>query len=296
MHNHEHEHTHWVTNITSIFFVALILNIGFVIVEWIYWFHIHSLALLSDAGHNTMDILNLILSGVALWIGKVSATKRYTYGYKKWTIFSALLNSTLLVATSVYIFVEAISRIYHPVETQWATMMIIAGIGIFVNGISGILLMKGWKEDINIRSAYLHMLADALVSLWVVIAGWLILLTGYTIIDPVISIVVSFIMVWSVIGILRESFRMSFDGIPSSIDTKKIEELISSTDGVISFHHLHIWALSTTQNALTIHIVIGINSDIDILKKEIRHLLSHQNIYHSTIEIEYSECEDRNCG
>lgn len=294
-HSHSHEHSHGVSNISTAFFIALILNVWFVALELFYGFHINSLALLSDAWHNTMDILNLILSGVALWIGKFSATKKYTYGYKRWSILSALLNSILLIFTACFILYEAIIRIYHPVTIEWVTMMIIAGIGIFVNGISGLILMNWGKEDINIKSAYLHMLGDAWVSLGVVIAGGLILLTGYTIIDPIISIIVSIIMIWSVIWILRESFRMSFDGMPSSLDREDIEQCILDTAGVISFHHLHIWPLSTTENALTVHILIESEFDMVQVKKEIRHLLEHENIHHSTIEIEYHPCWKENC-
>ncbi len=296
MQHHDHpDHSHGVSSISTAFFIALVLNIWFVLLEIFYGLRIQSLALLSDAGHNTMDILNLLLSGAALWMSKMKTTRDYTYGYKRWSILSALFNSLLLILTAGYILYEAIDRIYHPVATEGVTMMLVAGVGIFVNGFSGWILMRWGKDDINIRSAYLHMLWDAGVSLGVVIAGALILFTGYTIIDPIISILVSLVMAWSVLSLLKESFRMSFDGIPSSVDIEEIEEHILGVPGIISFHHLHIWALSTTQNALTVHIVIEDGSHPDTIKKELRHILEHENIHHVTIEVELSDCGEVGC-
>ncbi len=172
-----HLHNHGISNISTAFFVAIIINILFVIIEIFFGFEIHSLALLSDAGHNTMDVLNLIFSGIALWLSRKKNTTNYTYGYKRAGIFAALINSILLIITTVFLVFEAFDRIIKPIETVGTTMMIVASIGIFVNGISGWMLMRGGEGDINVKSAYLHLLGDALVSLGVVIGGAIIYFT-----------------------------------------------------------------------------------------------------------------------
>ena len=218
-----HSHNHGINNISSAFFVAIIINIIFVIIEIFFGFQVHSLALLSDAGHNTMDLLSLIFSGIALWLSRKKNTENFTYGYKRAGIFAALLNSLLLIVTAFFLIFEAFDRIMKPVETVGTTMMIVAGVGIFINGISGWILMRGGKEDINIQSAYLHLLGDALVSLGVVVGGAIIYFTGLAIIDPMISIVVSLVMIFSVIDILKRSIRMNFDGVPTEINIEEIQ-------------------------------------------------------------------------
>ena len=290
-----HDHAHPVSNISTAFFIAITINIIFVGIETFFGIKIHSLALLSDAGHNAMDVLNLILSGIALWLSKKQTTPTYSYGYKRGSIFAAFVNSILLVMTALYLIMEAFGRMMHPVETVGSTMMIVASIGIFVNGISGWLLMRWGEEDINIKSAYMHLLGDALVSLGVVIWGAIIYFTGYTIVDPIISIIVSIVMIVSVIGILRKSIRMNFDGVPMNMDIEEIKNELIEIDGVIDIHHIHIWSLSTTQNALTAHIVIKEWVNEKKIKEIIRHHLEDENIHHTTLETEYEKCDNEKC-
>jgi len=301
-HNHhdhsshsDHNHSHEVSNISTAFFIAIAVNIIFVGIEVFFGIQVHSLALLSDAGHNAMDVLNLILSGIALWLSKKRNTITYTYGYKRASIFSAFINSVLLVVTALYLIFEAINRMFVPVETVWSTMMIVASIGILVNGISGWLLMRWGSEDINIKSAYLHLLWDALVSLGVVIGGAIIYFTGYTIVDPIISIIVSMVMIMSVINLLKQSIRMNFDGVPMNTDVEEITEELREIDGIIDIHHIHIWSLSTTENALTAHIVLEQWVNEKEIKDTIRHHLEDENIHHTTLETEYEKCSNENC-
>lgn len=299
-HSHTHsdhgsDHSHEVSHISSAFFIAIIINLLFVIVEVFFGLQIHSLALLSDAGHNAMDVLNLILSGIALWLSKKKNTPSYTYGYKRASVFAALFNSILLIITAFFLIFEAFDRMMKPVETVGSTMMIVAWIGIFINGISGWILMRKGEEDINIKSAYLHLLGDALISFGVVIAGALIYFTGYTLIDPIISIVVSLVMILSVVGILKKSIRMNFDGVPHEINIEEMKRYISKIEWVLDIHHIHIWSLSTTENAFTAHIVIQKWSNEQIIKDEIRHILEHKNIRHVTLETEYEKCENEKC-
>lgn len=249
-------HSYTIVDISTAFYIAIVINIVFVIIEVFFGIRVHSLALLSDAGHNTMDILNLILSGIALWLSRMKNSDTFTYGYKRAGIFAALINSVLLIITALYLIFSAFDRIIHPIETVGTTMMIVASIGIFVNGFSGWLLMRGGEEDINIRSAYLHLLGDALVSFGVVIGGAIIYFTGYTIVDPIISIVVSIVMILSVVNLLKKSIRMNFDGVPSGIDIEKLKKELLEIVGIKDIHHVHIWSLSTTENALTAHVLI----------------------------------------
>ena len=295
-HSHKwHHHDHVITDVSRAFFISIGINILFVIVEIIYGLRVNSLSLLSDAGHNFMDVINLILSWLAIWIASKSSSSLYTYGYKRGTMLATLLNTLLLIVSAGFLIYEWIYRLYHPTPTEWVTMMIVASIGIMVNGFSGWILMKQGKEDINIKAAYIHLIGDALVSLGVVIGWAVIYYTGYSMIDPILSIIISLIMSASIVSILRESIRMNFDGVPSSIDTAQIEENMKKIPWIASYHHLHVWALSTTENALTLHIVLSGWADEVRVKSEIRHMLEHDNIHHVTIETELRPCSNQNC-
>lgn len=295
-HDHAHDHSHGATNLSFAFFAAITVNIIFVVIESVFGFRIHSLALLSDAGHNAMDVFNLIVSGLALWASRLKGNAKYTYGYKRASVFAALLNSVLLIATAVYLIVEAFDRLAHPVETVGTTMMAVATVGILVNGLSSFLLMKGSKNDINVRSAYLHLLADALVSVGVVVGGAIIYFTGYFAIDPIISIVVSVVMIWGVMDLLKTSVRMNFDGVPAGMDVSEIRKELLGIPGVEDIHDLHVWSLSTTENAMTAHVVIGKDTDKRKIKDSIRHKLLHRDIRHVTLETEHEKCADTECG
>lgn len=295
-HEHAHDHGHGATNLSFAFFVAITVNVVFVVIEAVFGFRIHSLALLSDAGHNAMDVFNLIVSGLALWVSRLKGNERYTYGYKRASVFAALLNSVLLIATAVYLIVEAFDRLANPVETVGTTMMAVATVGILVNGLSSFLLMKGSKNDINVRSAYLHLLADALVSAGVVVGGAIIYFTGYLAVDPIISIVVSVVMIWGVMDLLKTSVRMNFDGVPAGMNVSEIRKELLGIPGVEDIHDLHVWSLSTTENAMTAHVVIEKGADKRKIKDSIRHKLLHRDIRHVTLETEHEKCADTDCG
>jgi cobalt-zinc-cadmium efflux system protein len=183
----------------------------------------------------------------------------------------------------------------QPVETVGTTMMLIAWVEIFVNGISGWILMRWGEEDINIQSAYLHLLSDSLVSLGVVIGGAIIYFTGYTIVDPIISILVSLVMIASVIDIFKKSIRMNFDWVPHGMDIEEIKNEVLEVEWVLDIHHIHIWVLSTTQYALTAHILVQLWRNDKVIKDKIHHELEHDNIHHVTLETEYEKCGNEHC-
>lgn len=286
-----HHHHHPTSSNSSLLLIAIALNVVFVCIETFFWLSIHSLALLSDAVHNLMDVVNLIFSFVAIHLARKKASTRYTFWFKKVTILSALLNSLLLVGTSLYIIYEAIGRFSSDAIPTGMTMMIVAWAGIFVNGISGwILLAWEEKEDINIKSASLHLIGDALVSLGVVISWWLILLTGYTFIDPLISIIISVVMLVGIKNTFFQSVRLSIDG--TNINIENLKKEITAITWVADIHHIHVWALSSTENALTAHIQLTKDADPKSVKAAIREELAHNDIHHSTLE----SCGESDCS
>lgn len=296
-HDHDHDlsHSHTITSLSSAFFVAIFLNSLFSIIEAYFGFKIHSLALLSDAGHNAMDVLNLILSWIAIWMSRLKNNSVFTYGYRRASMMAALINSLLLLTTSAYLIYEAIERFANPMSPSGSTMIIIASIGVLVNGLSSLFLLRGSKTDVNIKSAFLHLVGDALVSVWVIIAGVTIYYTWYTWVDPIISILVSLVMIWSVIDVLKKSVRMNLDGTPAEIDAGRVRTEILKISWVKDVHHIHIWSLSTTENALTAHVVFDSGSDEKNIKKLIRCELEHLGIKHITLETEQEICEENHC-
>ena len=218
---------------------------------------IHSLSLLSDAGHNLADVAALALSLLAFKLLKVKSNKKYTYGYRKTSILVALFNSLVLVLSIGAIAYEAVQRFFHPQPVQGVTIAIIAAIGILVNGSTALLFMRDKEKDMNVKSAYLHLMSDAVVSLGIVIGGILIVYTGWFWIDSVISIVIAVVILFSTWGLLKDSLRLSLDGVPADIKLDEIKATALKTAGVKDFHHVHIWAISTTENALTAHLVLA---------------------------------------
>jgi cobalt-zinc-cadmium efflux system protein len=306
MHSHdpdyrEHPHEHHVTSIKHIslaFIVGIILNMVFVLVEVFAGFFTNSLGLLADAGHNFMDVISLVLAMLAFKLSKIKPTEKYTYGYQKTTIIVALINALLLLVAIGSIATEATKRLFVPVQTDGTTVSIVAGIGILINGITAFFFYRSKEKDLNIKGAYLHLLADALVSIGVVIAGVVIYFTHFYWMDILISyiiIIVIFISTWK---LLRNTLRLSLDGVPSNVDVEKIKQEVNSTKGVINIHHIHIWAMSTTQNALTAHIAVQSNlsfDEVENIKHEIKHTLEHLNIHHATLETEIGDCENKEC-
>lgn len=302
-HHHHHHHEHSIRSlggITRAFYIGIGLNLLFTIVEFYYGLQSQSLALLSDASHNLSDVASLVISLIGMRLAQKAATKAYTYGYKKASIFASLINGILLLFVVIGILKEAIERLSSPPEVPGKIIIITACIGVFVNGISAFLFAKGQKEDINIKGAFLHLMLDALVSVGVVISGVVIQYTSWYMIDPIISFLIVLVIIISTYSLLKESIRLSLDGIPKGIVISEIEQLILQHKRVADVHHIHIWALSSSQNALTAHIVP--NEEISLkqaqeLKQEIKHHLAHHNIHHATLEIgsTFLDCCDSKC-
>jgi cobalt-zinc-cadmium efflux system protein len=299
-HNHSHEghnHTHQlsVSDVNNALVIGILLNFLFVVIEVVIGLHINSLSLLSDAGHNFADVGSLLLSLIAFKLLRVRSNKKYTYGYKKTTVLTSLFNSVVLLVSIGAIVYEAIHHFFHPQPLPGGTIAIVAAIGIVVNGFSAFLFLKNKEKDLNIKSAYLHLLSDALVSLGLVIGGIVIYYTHLYWIDPVLSILIALTILVSTWNLLRDSFRLSMDGVPKNIDLDMIRKEAMAIDGVKDVYHVHVWAMSTTENAMTAHIVL--NSSVDKekecdIKSEIRHKMLHQNIQHVTLETEFEKTFD----
>jgi|KBSMisStandDraft_5_1062788.scaffolds.fasta_scaffold00027_22 cobalt-zinc-cadmium efflux system protein len=302
-HNHDHHHHHHnivTSSVNTAFIVGISLNFLFVVIEVVAGLYIHSLSLLSDAGHNLADVGSLALSLLAFRLLKVKPNERYTYGFRKTSILTALFNAVILLVSIGAIAYEAIHRFFNPEPVPGTTIAIVAGVGILVNGLTAILFMRDKDKDLNIRSAYLHLLADALVSLGLVVAGIIIYYTNWYWLDPVLSVVIAAVILFSTWSLLRDSLRLSLDGVPPEIDLRKIRELALGMNGVLGIHHLHVWAISTTQNALTAHVIIDENKtmqEVDEIKHKLKHRLEHEHIQHITLETETQAagCHEPDC-
>ena len=299
-HHHGHGHHHHVhapQSMNGIFIFAIVLNMAFVIVEAGVGLMENSLSLLSDAGHNLSDVFSLLLVLVAFRLAKVRATGHFTYGLKKSTVLISLLNAIILLIAVGAIYIESIHKFMEPTDVNGVAVGWTAFVGIIINGATVLLLMRGQKGDINVRGAFLHMLADTLVSVGVVISGVVIAMTGWNIIDPIVSIAIATIILWQTWGLLRESVVLSVDGTPEGISTDEIRQLIAAEEHVSDVHHLHIWAISTTANALTAHVVVDHLDHMEQVKHALKHRLADHAISHSTLEFETtaSECHDSCC-
>ena len=298
MSHHIHTNTSG-ENFNKAFGIGIVLNVAYIIVEVIYGVIINSMALLADAGHNFSDVLGLLLAWGAAYLAKTAATEKRTYGLRKSTILAAFFNAIILMIAVGAITIEAIRKLIYPEPVQGSTMMIVAGIGFFINAITALLFMKGREKDLNIKGAFLHMAADAGVSLGVVIAGLLIIYTNWLWIDPVMSLIIVLVITIGTWGLMKDSFHLSMDAVPRGIDLKEVGNYLKSVKGVKEVHDLHIWAMSTTETALTAHLVIPDETKDDFfLKKICGELHSKFGIVHSTIQIEKSaqasNCEYRN--
>lgn len=295
--HHHHHHGHSIEKLNTIYVVAVTLNLLFVVVEVIAGLFSHSLGLLSDAGHNLSDVFSLLLAMVAFKLASSAATKRFTYGYRKTSVLISLLNAIILLVAVGAIVVESIAKIGNPVEVNGTLITWTAAVGIVINGATAVALSRQQKHDINTRGAYLHMLADTLVSLGVVVAGIVISLTGWYLIDPIIGLVIAAIILVSTAKLLTESFRMSIDAVPESIDPDEVVHKMEQTPDVLNVHHVHIWPISTTETALTAHIVISDSSQLESVTDKLKELLDSEGIHHSTLELETnsSHCKEREC-
>lgn len=290
MHDHAHSHAPAPSQLNRAFLIGIGLNLMFVTVEAAAGIATGSLALLSDAGHNLSDVASLGLSLVAFRLARIPPSSRYTYGYRKSTILISLLNAVILLVAVGAIGYEAVRRLQHPVPLLGGTVAIVAGVGIVVNTVSALLFLKDKDKDLNVKGAYLHLVADALVSLGTVIAGLIMLYTQWYWIDAVVSLVVMIVIVYGTWGLMTASLRLSMDGVPEGITVEKVQEQARGIRGVVDMHHVHIWAVSTTENALTAHVLIedGLSGpEVDRVKHDLKHLLESLNIVHATLETEY---------
>jgi cobalt-zinc-cadmium efflux system protein len=287
-HGHSHgAHSHAPKDFGRAFAIGIALNIAFVITEAVFGWLGNSMALLADAGHNLSDVLGLAVAWIAAELSKRPPSPRYTYGLRGSSILAALFNAVFLLLAVGAIGWEAILRLIHPEPVASLSMMIVAGVGIVINAATAWLFFSGRHDDLNIRGAYLHMVADAAVSAAVVVAGLVILLTGWFWIDPAVSLVVALVIVWGTWGLLRDSTAMSLDAVPQGIDPVAVRGFLASKPGVVQVHDLHIWPMSTTEIALTCHLVVPSGSPGDGFLIEIAHQLQHDfGIAHATVQIE----------
>lgn len=292
---HAHTHDAAAASLNRAFVTGIALNVAFVVVEFAVGFWVGSVGLLSDAGHNLSDVAGLLLALLAFRLSQVPPSRRYTYGYKKSTVLISLLNSMILLVAVGVIAAESVRRLIRPVEITGDAVAWTAGVGILVNGITAWLFVREKGRDLNVRGAYLHMVADALVSVGVLISGLVIAWTGWRLVDPLVGLVVAAVIVASVWKLLRESLRLSLDGVPSGLSVAELERIMNADPGVVSAHHIHVWALSTTENALTAHVLLRNVGEIDAVKHRLRALLAEAGISHATLEFEASaaECADR---
>ena len=259
-HDHNHhahgDHHHAPTKFARAFAIGILLNLGFVAIEAFYGWQVNSLALLADAGHNLSDVAGLGLAWVATLVAQRRPDRRHTYGWQRASILAALANALLLLVAMGSLIWEAVQRLQTPMPTEASVVIAVAAVGVVINGITAMLFMSGQKSDMNIRGAYLHMAADALVSLGVVAAGALYLRTGWNWLDPLTSILIACVIIVSTYGLFRQSLHLAFDGVPDSIDLAAVDSWLSSCPGVAEVHDLHIWGMSTTGIALTAHLVM----------------------------------------
>lgn len=287
---HEHHHHHPALTYDQTtgrnFILGIVLNLAFVLVEAGAGLWLGSLALLSDAGHNLSDVFSLLLALLAFRMMRIQPSQKYTYGYKRMTILVSLVNALLLFVAVAAILWSSVEKILHPSPVQGDVVAWVAGIGILVNAFTAYLFFKGKDHDLNVKGAYLHMAADTLVSVGVLIAGVVIQLTGWYIVDPLIGIVVGVVILFSSWGLLRDSMTLTLDGVPRGIDPKKVKQTMLDQKGVIGVHHLHIWALSTTENALTAHVVVDDLAEEKEIKHAVKDALTGVGIQHATLELE----------
>lgn len=293
---HHHHHEVDTSSSGQILIAGIALNLLFVVVEGVMGVLYNSLGLLSDAGHNLGDVFGLVMAYLAYKLARIPATKKYTYGYRKSTILVSLLNAIILLMAVGAIIMESIRKIEIPVLIDGEAVSWTAALGIVVNGVTTLMLMRTRKEDLNMRGAFLHMAADTLVSVGVLVSGIVITHTGNTIVDPIVGLVIAIVILISTWRLLADSLRLSLDGVPQGVDIDSIECMISSHEGVCEVHHIHIWAMSTTENALTAHIVIADVSSMELIKLQLKEVLAQHGIAHVTLEFETGDkCSEHDC-
>ena len=288
---HGHGHHHGPASYNAAFALGVALNVGFVAIEAGFGVAAHSLALLADAGHNLSDVLGLLMAWGAMFLSRQPPTRHRTYGLRRSSILAALANAILLLVAVGGIAWEAVRRFGHPAPVSGRTVTWVAAVGIAVNGATALLFMSGRKRDINVEGAFLHMAADAAVSLGVVVAGVVISFTGWRWLDPVVSLAVVAVITFGTWGLLRKSVNLAMDAVPEGIDPNAVRDYLAALPGVTAVHDLHIWAMSTTEAALTAHLVKPLvqpdaGDEDDLLARTARELHDQFGIEHTTIQIE----------
>jgi len=277
------------------FFAALLLDVAYVLLEVGAGLLTGSLSLLSDAGHNLADSLTLLLALMAFLLSRVPGNKRFTYGYKRSTILIALVNSLVLCGACVAVLLSGLHRMAHPMPIDAEAVSLTALVGMAVKALTAWLLLDRRGSDLNMRAAFLHSASDALLSLGIVVSSVIILLTGLTVVDAIASIAIAIVVLAYSVRLLVDSIRLSLDGVPRDVSLDCLQESLLALPHVVSIHHIHVWALSTTVNAMTAHVIIDSPENAMSVKKDIRHILGTHGIVHSTIETEavQSACPDR---
>jgi cobalt-zinc-cadmium efflux system protein len=295
-HDHAHAgHHHAPANYDRAFLVGLLLNSSFVIMEFGFGWRANSVALMADAGHNLSDVLGLLLAWIASFWAQRKPSDRYTYGWRKSSILAALFNAIFLLVATGGILVETVQRLFHPSEIEGATVIWIAAIGIIINTGTALMFLSGRKGDLNIRAAFQHMATDALVSVGVVLAGIGILWTHWLWLDPAISLFIGIFIIFSTWSLLKDSFNLAMDAVPSSIDERAVRTYLAGCPGVSQVHDLHIWSMSTLETALTAHLVMPTGHPGDeFLVETCQELQDHFQIQHATLQIELGD-SDRPC-
>ncbi len=293
-HSHGHGHSHAPASYGRAFAIGIVLNSVFVGIEAVYGFLSGSMALVADAGHNLSDVLSLVIAWGASVMTARPASSRFTYGYKSSSILAALVNAGLLLVAIGAILIETMRRFYVPAHVEGMTMIVVAGIGVIINTATALLFMSGRKNDLNIRGAFMHMAADALVSVGVVVAGILILLTGKAWIDPITSLIIVAVIAWGTWGLLKDSVKMGLLAVPDGIDEAAVKDHLAGLPGVAAVHDLHIWPMSTTETAFTAHLVMPDGHPGDSFLHGVAQQLDQIfGIHHSTIQVEmaHNGCE-----
>ena len=289
----EHSHNHDI-KIGNAFKIGITINIIFVIVEALSGYVSNSMALIADAGHNLMDVLGLVFSWFAVILSQRKPTLKFTYGFRRSTILIALLNTILLLVAVGFILYETVQRINNPMQVNANSMMIVAAIGIGVNAFTAWLFMKEKKNDLNIRSAFVHFVADALVSLGVVVAGIIMTFTGIQWIDSLVSFTIIAVILYSSYNLLIDSVNLALDAVPENIKIEQVRDYLSGLKEVAGVHDLHIWSLGTTDAALTVHLTTCEPTTVSFISSIQHHLHEQFSIEHSTIQVEFGGMED--CG
>lgn len=288
-HHHHHHHDHAPEGFNRAFAIGITLNIVFVAIEAFYGWKINSLALLADAGHNLSDVAGLVLAWGAALASRLRPDQRHTYGWQRGTILAAFANALLLLVAMGALIWEAVGRLTSPdplASVEGATIMVVAGIGIVVNTVTALLFMQGGKSDLNIRGAFLHMAADALVSAGVVVAGALTLWMGWVWLDPVTSLLIAAVILIGTMGLFRQSLHMLFDGVPDGIDLAAVRDSLLSLPGVTQVSDLHVWAMGTSKTALSAHLIVPDGYPADDFHQRAADLLSERfGIAHATLQV-----------